>query len=308
MTDAIAHVTVGVADLQPVFDLWINRFGLEIVARRTGPDSELGRLWGVPAESFAEQVLIRTPEAATGWLHFVQFSEPDEPVRMGAAATDLGPKSLDVNCVDMATRYSELQSAGLSFRSEIVEYQVGGIHAREVQMPGHDETNIVLIEILSDGFDIGLSTAGYGGVTSFVVVVPDTRVEAAFYHNIFDLDEVMHHRITGPAIEKAVGLPEGAALEMRLMGREAHIFGRMELIDYDGLAGKDRFPLARAPAVGTLHCGFTVGSVQETMARARSAGLVVSEVQDVKTIFGAGHMGVLRSPAGLRVEVYQGSK
>jgi hypothetical protein len=118
-----------------------------------------------------------------------------------------------------------------------------------------------------------LSPAGYGGVTSFVVIVPDTRVEAAFYRDIFDLDEIMHHRITGPAIEKAVGLPTGAALDMRLMGREAHIFGRMELIAYDSLKGTDRFALARAPALGTLHCGFAVESMQQILGRAQRAGL-----------------------------------
>lgn len=305
MVDAIAHVAVGVADLQPVFDLWIDRFGLEIVAQRTGPDASLGKLWEIPAERVVDQVLLRTPGAATGWLHFVQFDKPDSPVRSGAAATDLGPKNLDVNCRDMAARYAELQALGYCFRSEIVEYRVGEIHAREVQMPGHDETNIVLIEILSDGFDIELSPAGYGGVTSFVVIVPDTRVEAAFYRDIFDLDEIMHHRITGPAIEKAVGLPTGAALDMRLMGREAHIFGRMELIAYDSLKGTDRFALARAPALGTLHCGFAVESMQQILGRAQRAGLALHEFQDLDTIFGAGPMGVLQSPAGLRIEVYE---
>ena len=308
MVDAIAHVTVGVADLQAVFELWIDQFSLEVVARRTGPDPDLGRLWEIPAESIADQVLIRTPGAATGWLHFVQFSEPDAPVRAGAAATDLGPKNLDVNCLDMVARYAELQALGYSFRSEIVEYRVGEIHAREVQMPGHDETNIVLLEILSDGFDIEFSPAGYGGVTSFVVIVPDTRLEAAFYREILGLDEIMHHRITGPTIEKVVGLPEGAALDMRLMGREDHIFGRMELIAYEGITGRDRFPLTRAPALGTLHCGFAVESVQKIMARAHRAGLASSEMQNVETIFGTGRMGVLSSPAGLRIEVYQTPK
>lgn len=305
MVDAIAHVTVGVADLQPVFDLWIDRFGLEIVNRRRGPDPGLGKLWNIPAERIADQILIRTPGAATGWLHFVRFDKPDPPVRKGASVTDLGPKNLDVNCLDMPARYAELQGLGYSFRSDVVEYRVGDVHAREVQMPGHDETNIVLIEVLSDGFEVAFSATDYGAVTSFVVIVPDTRLEADFYRRIFGLDEVMYHRITGAEIEKAVGLPKGTALDMRLMGREKHIFGRMELIAYEGLAGENRFPLAIAPALGILQCGFAVESVKEFIETARSSGLAVDEVRDVETIFGAGHMGVLHSPAGLRIEVYQ---
>ncbi len=109
------------------------------------------------------------------------------------------------------------------------EYEVGGIRAREVQMPAHDETNIVLIEILSGGYEMKYSPAGYAALTSFVVIVPSTKIEASFYADLFDLDELMHHRITGPEIEKAVGLPSGTALDMRLMGREGNFFGRSSL-------------------------------------------------------------------------------
>ena len=108
-------MTVGVADLRQVFDLWIGQLGLEIVVRREGPDPGLGRLWGIPAERIVDQVLIRMPGAWIGQLHFIQFSDPDAPVRAGAAATDLGPKNIDVNCIDMPARFSELAAAGVNF-------------------------------------------------------------------------------------------------------------------------------------------------------------------------------------------------
>jgi catechol 2,3-dioxygenase-like lactoylglutathione lyase family enzyme len=305
MTDAIARVTMGVADMQAVIELWIERFGLEIVARQAGPDPGLAELWGIPADQFVDQLLVRTPGAGEGWLHFVQFEQPGRPVRQAAAATDLGPKSLDVNCRDMPLRYAELRAAGYRFRSEISEYQVEDMNVREVQMPGHDDTNVVLIEALSGGFAIDYSPAGYAGVTSFVVVVSDTIGESAFYRDVFGLDEVMHHRITGPGIEAAVGLPSGAALDMRLLGRESHMFGRMELIAYEGLRGQDRFPLARAPALGILCCGYAVESVRDCVAYARSLGVDARQVNDIETIFGTGPMGVLYSPAGLRIEVHE---
>lgn len=306
MTHAIAHVTVGVAALQPVFDLWIGRFGLEVVARRSGADPGLAALWSIPADNITEQILIRTPGADTGYLHFVQFNEPDPPVREGAGTTDLGPKNLDVNCVDMPARHAELQAAGCTFRSGISEYRVDDIHAREVQMPSHDETNIVLIEILSGGFDLEYSPTGFAAITSFVIIVPDTHVEAEFYRRLFGLDEIMHHRITGPGIEEAVGLPKGAALDMRLMGREGHFFGRAELIQYEGLQGMDRFPLARAPALGTLHCSYAVDSVSRFLAHTSRLGVKVVAHDAVDTIFGSGKMCTVFSPAGLRIVVFEG--
>ena len=308
MVDAIAHLTVGVADLAPVRELWIDRFGLEVAATRGGADEGLAKLWGVSPDRIADQLLLRTPGAETGWLHFVQFSQPDAPVRAGAEPTDLCPKSIDVNCKDMPAVYAELIAAGCKFRSAVSEYEVGGIRAREVQMPAHDETNIVLIEILSGGFEMKYSPAGYAALTSFVVIVPSTKIEASFYADLFDLDELMHHRITGPGIEEAVGLPSGTALDMRLMGREGNFFGRVELIEYEGLEGKNRFPMAKPPALGTLHCTFAVNSLDRFVERAAKMGVEVVAHENIETIFCAGTVYSVYSPAGLRIEIFQRSQ
>ena len=42
-----------------------------------------------------------------------------------------------------------------------------------------------------------LTEQGYGGLTSFVVIVPDTRAEAGFFRAVFGLEELMHHRLSG---------------------------------------------------------------------------------------------------------------
>ena len=305
MVSAIAHVSVGVANLQPVQTLWIDHFGLQIVAERHGPDPCLGSLWGIPAEQITDQLVLGTPGAKTGYLHFVRFDDPGVPVRQGAGPTDLGPKNIDVNCVDMPTKHADLLAAGYSFRSGISEYQISDIQAREVQMPAHDETNIVLIEVLSAGFEAELSRTGFGAVTSFVVIVPDTKKEADFYHELLGLDEIMHHRIAGPAIEEVIGLPPGAALDMRLIGRDGNLFGRVELIHYEGLSGVNRFPRAIAPATGALNIHFVVPSVPEVVATAERLGLKADVFEHLDLVYGGGPVAVVHSPAGLRVELME---
>lgn len=305
MVDAIAYLTVGVADFAPARALWVEYFGLEIVAERSGPDVSLATLWGIDPDRIAGQWVLATPGATTGHLHFVQFNDPAAPVRTGAATTDLGPKNIDVNCVDIEAHHDRLRRAGFRFRSPINEYEIDGIRAREVQMPAHDEINVVLVEVLSSGFEIEYSPAGCGALTSFVVIVPDTGVDAEFFAEVFGLDELMHHRIAGPAIEQVVGLPPGAALDMRLMGREENMFGRVELICYEGISGVDRFPLARPPALGVLHCGFTVESLDGFARHAMATGVDLVRYDNLNTLFGAGAVGVLSSPSGLRIEVVE---
>jgi len=300
MTDAIAHVTVGVADLEPALDLWCGTFGMEIVGRRDGADPALAALWDMRPHEICAQALIRSPGTTVGWLHLVQFSDPAAPVRADADPMDLGPKNLDVYCDNIHARVGELQAAGWPFRSRVIEYKVGDIVASEVQMPGPDDTNIVFVEV--DGQTMPVSPAGYCGITSFVVIVPNLEVEAGFYKEVLGFEELLRHRITGAEIEEIVNLPSMTGVEMLVLGREHERFGRVELIQYDGSPGADRFGLARAPALGSLHCAFRVASIDATLAR--HAG-PVQRVDASGALFGAGAAAVLRSPAGLHVELFE---
>jgi len=301
----ISWVSVGVADMAAVHILWIEQLGLDVVASRQGPDAELGRLWGMPADQFVDQLLLKTPGAESGLLHFVQFREPAAAVRKGAASTDLGPKNLDVNCTRMPDCVDALKEAGYSFRSAIGEYEIDGIQAREVQMPAHDDLNVVLIEVLSKGFEVGYSAKGYAALTSFVVIVPDIGREAEFYKRLFGMQEILHHRLSGAAIEMAAGLPAGTVLDLYLLGGPDNLFGRMELIEYVGVNGDNRFARARPPATGILSCGFRVASLDEFADSALALGSAVTGRMKNSAIFGEGEVAHIRSPAGLQICLYE---
>jgi catechol 2,3-dioxygenase-like lactoylglutathione lyase family enzyme len=303
----IAWVSVGVVDMEAVRSLWIDQLGLEVVARRQGPDPELGQLWEVSPDQFVDQLLLATPGAEYGLLHFVQFRKPAEAVRRGAAPTDLGAKNLDVNCTGMPELVARLGAAGYAFRSAIGEYEIDGIQAREVQMPVHDDLNVVLIEVLSTGFEVQYSPHGFAALTSFVVIVPDVEREAAFYKNLFGMQEILRHKLSGAAIEMAAGLPPGTVLDLHLLGGLDNLFGRMELIEYVGVNGDNRFIRARPPAAGILGCGFRVPSLDGFSSRAEVADIAVGRRTSVEAIFGSGEVAHISSPAGLRICLLQAS-
>jgi len=305
MSNGIASISIGVADMRAVTELWVEQLGLEVIARRRGADPELGHLWNLPADEFADQLLLATPGAAMGHLHFVQFCKPGKAVRAGAAAIDLGAKNLDINCTAMPDRVAALQAAGCRFRSAIGEYEVDGLRAREVQLPAHDGLNIVLIEILNGGFEVAYSHQGFAAVTSFVVIVVDTAAESLFYRDVFALQEIMHHRISGPGIEQAAGLPAGTVLDMRLLGDPDNLFGRIELISYEDWPGADRFQLAVPPATGILGCSIQVSSISAIRNRAAQHAIAVSSASTVDLLTGSGRYATLHSPAGLRIELFE---
>lgn len=306
-TGGVGYITISVRDLDDALSFWVDRMGFQVLRRIQSADDCMATLWGVEPADIAEQVLLTSPGAAAGRIHLVRFAKPGEAVRANAAPIDLGPKNLDITCTGMHAHVEALKAAGFSFRSEIGEYTLDKLHAREVQMPCHDDTNMVFIEVLSEApeFQVPFSHKGFAGVTSFVVVVPDTAPEANFYRTLFGWEELLHHRVSGPEIEAVVGLPPGAALELRMMGKPDEPFGRMELVSYERLPGENRFARTQPFATGVIACGCVVESLDDTIAVLAQEGLTVGAVIEGETLLGSGRVVRAQSPAGMKLDLLE---
>jgi len=304
---SIDTIIVGVQNINEAIELWVNQFGLDIVSEREGIDADLSRLWQLEDDEITKQALLATPKIDVGKIHLVQFKNPTTAVRQNANATDLGPKNLDVTCLDLPSKYDELIKMGYQFRSEYVGYQVESIGADvlEVQMPGHDHTNIIFVEQL--GEKIQLSKRGYGGITSLVTIVSELDEETDFFMDIFSLKEALSEDLFGEHVEKMIGLPKGGGLRLNLLeGDELDRYGRVELVAYIGAEKQDDlYKIANPPALGTLHCVFRVEDIDNIKNKLRKRSVSFKEHGLLDLIYGKGEIISFRSPAGLRIEVQQ---
>ena len=94
--DAIAAAVVGVASLPVALDLWVGTFGFEVVALAVEQDgilfhTVLESFWHLPRGSITAQAVVGTRGISTGRVWLVEFAEPAEAVRYGAATIDLCP-------------------------------------------------------------------------------------------------------------------------------------------------------------------------------------------------------------------------
>ena len=304
---SIDTIIVGVQNINEAIELWVNQFGLDIVSEREGIDADLSRLWQLEDDEITKQALLATPKIDVGKIHLVQFKNPSTAVRQNANATDLGPKNLDVTCLDLPSKYDELIKMGYQFRSEYVGYQIESIGADvlEVQMPGHDHTNIIFVEQL--GEKIQLSKRGYGGITSLVTIVSELDEETDFFMDVFSLKEALSEDLFGEHVEKMIGLPKGGGLRLNLLeGDELDRYGRVELVAYIGAEKQDDlYKIANPPALGTLHCVFRVEDIDNIKNKLRKRSVSFKEHGLLDLIYGKGEIISFRSPAGLRIEVQQ---
>ena len=305
MARSIDSIVVGVRSIDRATDMWVNHFGLDVVSERNGADSDLSKLWGLDDDEIEKQVLLATPRIEVGRIHIVQFKNPSLPVRKQANATDLGPKNLDVTCLDLPKKYQELTDLGYSFRSEYVAYQIESIGADvlEVQMPGHDYTNIIFVEQI--GEEIQLSTKGYGGITSLVTIVSDLEEETDFFMDLFSLKEAVSEDLFGEHVEKMIGLPKGGGLRLNLLeGDEIDRYGRVELVTYIGAKQQNNlYKAANPPALGTLHCLFKADDLSIIKEKLQKRSMPYEEFESLDLIYGKGEIISFRSPAGLRIDV-----
>ena len=300
---AWTEVTVGVADLDAALALWVDSFGLEIAAQRDGADADRYRAWGLEAGSIARQALLLTPGETTGRLHLVEYAQAAPAIRDGAEVFDSVPKNLDIYVDDLPKRLAELRAQGLEFRNDDYSEVTApnGITFREIHLSAHDAVNVVLLEVL--GKTLPFTDLGFAGVGPLITIVDDASVEKDFFRDVFGLDLLSDNVLDGPEIERMVGLPPGAALDVSIWGRAGEPFGQVEIIDYRGTEGANLYPRAVPGARGIFQIGYAVEDLAEFRQRLDGFGIDYAEHGRIGGLLGARQVLTLHSPAGLRIEV-----
>lgn len=270
---AYSFLNVGVSSLDEAEKLWRGVMGMEVADLGHWDISALEALWDLAPGAVRRSRLLCTPGAPAGLVHLVEFATEGPTIREDAKATDLCPKNLDVNVKDLPRRLEEIEQAGYQRLSDPVEYPIGDLQVREVQVPVHDGVNLVLAEIMGEAF--ASTEKGYGGATSVVTTTTNIEREVEFL-SLLGLARLDHHLLEGPAVEQMVGLPAGAKLEMQLLGEAEHRYGRAELVCYHGVTGRDLYSRCGPPARGLFRAAIWVDDCASLLSRVHEAGYTAS--------------------------------
>lgn len=268
----VQHIVVGARDLAGALRLYRDHLGFQV---RRGPDAVPSAelvLWGLrPEEGGATAVTLGGPRQEYGLIRLVSFGErTGAPVRADARPYDYSPKNLDIQTTDIDRAYRTLSALGYAFRSEPVAYPHDGHLIKEVQMRGPDEVNVVLLETEA-GMSLPFSEQGFAGVTQWVLTVGDLKRAEAIFSEALGVPVALRNRLAGPEIERMIGLPPGAGLEIVILAGDTS-FGRIELVHYEGVDSRDLTARARPPASGMLQVGFAVDDLEATLARLAAFG------------------------------------
>ncbi|MDA9798670.1 hypothetical protein N9C39_07990 [Luminiphilus sp.] len=304
MLTAWSWVSIGTSDVAAACHFWVDMLGFECIDRAEGDDPGLRQHWQLTDRQIRRQVMLRSPGAACGAIHLVEYDTAAATVRQDAAVFDLCPKNLDIYVDDLPLRMAELTARGVRFRNEQYSEAVSpdGVHFREIHLAGHDDINIVLLQIMGDG---ALPTeSGFYGVGPLVCIVEDSAAEKVFYRDVMGLSLAHDNVLAGPEIEQMIGLPAGCALEVSIWAQMGQPLGEVELVTYQGTQGANRYPRAVPGARGVTHLNWWVEDMAAwedhlvqlnvPFRRSRLSGRLMQSRESVR----------LHSPAGLSIEVH----
>ena len=304
MASAWHWVSIGTADMEAALAFWVGRLGFECVARAEGDDPGLREHWGVLDRQIARQAMVRSAGAEHGGMHLVEWDAAAESVRAEAQVFDLCPKNLDIYVDDLPVRMAQLTQQGVVFRNEHYSEAVSpdGVHFREIHLAGHDDINIVLLQVI--GSDTLIPPTGFSGVGPLVCIVREPTEEKRFYEQVVGLKLSHDNILAGPDIEQMIGLPAGCALEVSIWAEQGQPLGEVELVTYQGIDGADLYPRARPGARGVTHLNWQVDDIEALAAHLSAHGVGHSASTIDGSLIQSRASLIFHSPAGLRWEAH----
>ncbi len=223
--------------------------------------------WHLPATATGTFLRICAPQAATGCIRFVRFDGvAQRPIRLAARPWDTGGIfSVMVRSSDAQAVFDRAIALGWWAESEPIAFVFKGSDLRNVVLTGPDGINLALYQRVSPPFTdypVGLISKGFNSMR----MVRDQRASVAFYRDklgfaaAFDADYVdpqplssnfsLPRNLTTTVVRRAAALSPGTGE-----------IGRVEVMQFVGLDGKDASSSASAPNLGILSIRYPVADL-----------------------------------------------
>ncbi len=292
MLKSPSHAVVGCTDLETTAH-FLAHFGLEAESAAELSAGAAAELYGL--EGAAAQRVLRTHGAGQGWVRLVRT--PHGARHPGPY--DARPIAIDFYTRDIRRSIEISRQAGAEIR-DLVEYALGPIEVKEVEVVGPDHLVVVFIEVnkLRPSVLDHDPERLHSEIHSIVFSVRDTDAALPFWTEAAGLETLIDSRIEGPMISRLMALPrENVPVRFTLLCDGDSAPARFEMLEFvdDPGAEQPTMPLAAG-----LHApGFTVADLDQAMAALSAA--------DFGTVVEAGNTRAVSAlaPGGVRFELWQ---
>lgn len=285
--------------------------GWREVARGKVARSELD-YWKLPAKASARFVRYCAPQVEIGCVRFVRFSGvAQRPIRLAARPWDTGGIfSLMMRSSDVKQAFARAIDMGWSAETEPFRFEFGGSDLYNVVLSNAEGLNLALYERVSPAFDeypLSLMSRGFNSMR----MVRDQRASVRFYKKLgfsqaFDSDYIDPK----PAVNN-FSIPINYADKIPRRASAMHPVpsgvGRIEVMQFVGLEGKDVSAFASPPNLGVVSLRFPVKGLAAYREALAGKGIAIAYEGKRIAVGGLGTVNLfaVRDPDGNISEFYE---
>lgn len=303
---------VSVRDIDASARLLVDVGGWKTTATGRVSRAEL-TYWKLPASATGVFKRVCAPDSAVGCVRFVRFAGvAQRPIRLAARPWDTGGIfSLMIRTNDARAVFDRAVGLGWWAETEPYRFSFGGSALTNVVLTGPDGINFALYERASPPFtDYRLGSMAR--VFNSMRMVRDKRAAVAFYRDTLGFSAAFDTGYIDPGPgPNNFSIPHNLADKIPRSAAALHPvalgWGRVEVMQFVGLTGKDVSAHAVAPNLGILSVRYPVTGLAAYRTRVETRGAPVVQAGGGVAIGGLGRVNLfaVRDPDGSLTEFYE---
>ncbi len=303
---------LSVRDLAGWEQVMIEVGGWEVMSRGQA-DARLHAAWELPADASIDEVLMRNPGTATGYIRFLRFNNVEQQqMRSNGQTWETGGIfDINVRVTDLAARFAELQARDWQSFGDPVRFTFGPFVVREWLGRGPDGIVFALIQRDAPPLEGWPHLKRFSRSFNSTQIVRDMQASLHFYTDVLGFK--LYVETQGPSDTpgpNVLGLPHNLVTEISRHTVIVHPTGEnegsVELIEFDGLTGRDFAPLAKPPNLGVLALRFPVKGLDTLATKLEASGFEPQARARVSiTPYGEVELLAIIGPNGEWLEFYE---
>ena len=240
-----SEAVISVSEFDAHLEFYEGVAGWEVVARGTA-DQRLDGFWGLEPAGPIQQVLLRNPGTATGYVRLLRFPQVSRrPIRSHDQAWDTGGIfDLNLRVADIDAVFASLSALHWQATSDPLEFIFGRFRVREWVVRGPDGVRYALIERVEPPLEGWPHMRQFSRVFNSTQIVRDIEAARSFYVDKLGFDVYLESNQPSPAAgPNVLGLPHNLAAEI---SRRVYIVhprkandGSVEILQFAGATGTD---------------------------------------------------------------------
>jgi len=307
------EVVFSVRNLEKDKKMYADLGGWDIIHDTTVGRDQLD-FWHLPSTATANSSLLKYPGRDFGLLRLISFKNViQKHIRSSSQSWDTGGiYDVDIRVNEIEKKIVDFQSYGWTGFCEYEEYHFHQFHVSEILMKGTEDIVFALIQRHAPTLEGFPNLKEMSHIFNSSQIVRDIEVAKDFYLNKLGwqiyMEDVSENSKAGPNV---FGIPHNIYPDTRrkilILSPDGGNEGSVELVEIEGLTGRDFSQQCAPPNLGILMLRYPVENLEAYSVHLESKGVTI--INKATTIdfapYGKADMFSVQSPDGAWLEFYE---